>query len=176
MWPPLDDIDAACYAHDQCLLQTQPDTVGCDFAFLTMLNSNSTNFEGQGCVLLASDIATAMLTRENPAFGEGYRTAVIGMVQAIKAPLVPFVRTPEEGTCNLYGSSKPTAIIGDFASRYPAEAARFNDIELTDVAPIKFPIGTNGDQWIRSSGGGPLTAFRLHSNATEQRQQQGQQP
>jgi hypothetical protein len=58
MWPPNDELDAMCYAHDLCYEDGGVTTV-CDEALDRMLVERKFNFKGQGCHRLAGDMALA---------------------------------------------------------------------------------------------------------------------
>lgn len=58
MWPPNDELDAMCYAHDLCY-EDGGITAVCDQALQALLIRDWSRFTGQGCHRLAGDMSIA---------------------------------------------------------------------------------------------------------------------
>lgn len=130
-WPPIDHIDAICYAHDLCY-ERGGSPVTCDHVLQLMIIDSQSRVAAPGCWNLATDMTVAFFGKfwgrglDGPETGAnrtvrfflGLPTAAFWYV--LKAPLRPFLRWPDEGTCSW--SSAPDDVVRDFARRY--EAAR----------------------------------------------------
>lgn len=151
-WPPVDDIDALCYAHDQCFRAEATSQVGCDSVLLDMLISSQSKYRAKGCWNDATNMIIAFFakpwgTGHNKADQYSSRVAqiLIGVPvglfwAAIKAPMLPFLRNSDEGTCNTGENSNPEGITSEFLERYNTESLR------TGRPLITIPIGTPAAQ------------------------------
>lgn len=129
-WPPADDLDAMCYAHDQCYALTFSDSDICDSALHWMVIEYQFNFQREGCWNLTTDLVVAFFgknysksnTKEGTLSSRVVRTGLgipmAGFWAALKAPLRPILREPEEGTCNVGNESDPLNIVSAFESQY----------------------------------------------------------
>jgi len=78
LWPPADDLDAACYAHDYCELQAYQESFGrqvfasmrtlCDQALVRTLADVNQDFADPSCFNLAHDMTAGMYLRVCPGF------------------------------------------------------------------------------------------------------------
>jgi len=59
-WPPVDDIDTMCFAHDYCLQATNKAFNECDFAMALTIRHFRSLFPQQACYNLSSDIMSVM--------------------------------------------------------------------------------------------------------------------
>lgn len=147
LWPPIDDMDALCYAHDQCFRANATSQVGCDSVLLAMLIKSQSAYRAKGCWNDATNMTIAFFAKP---WGKGHnridtysdrvaQTLVsipTGLFwAAIKAPLLPFLKNSEEGTCNISESSRPDEVVEEFLEIYNLES-------LSQGRPsIEIPIG-----------------------------------
>ena len=139
---PVDDIDAVCYAHDQCYALGTP-TV-CDSALHSMLIDYQTEFASIRCWNLDTDMVIAFFGK---VWGRGQDTiattahsvagSAIGLPSALfwaalKLPLRPFVPFPREGDCRLKQAPTLEETLVRFERQYRESglAARNESISL----------------------------------------------
>ena len=151
--PPMDDLDAICYAHDYCYAETDRNNDAlCDLALRDTIIDHKNHYEPEHfrCWGVATDIMTVFFGKFWQAgadFGEtwGVRTsqALIGSVSAafygaVKLVLRPFRRFPDEGNCNVNGYADAAAVIDVFEANYADSPVnrdgRTIDIPLVDSA------------------------------------------
>ena len=129
-WPPADDMDAICYAHEICYELTFYDNRLCDSAFHRMAISYQTRFKNKGCWNLATDITIAFFAKN---YGKGVNDietsatqithTLLGVPAAafwavLKTPLRPFLKDSDEGACNVGETSDPELVISTFEYKY----------------------------------------------------------
>jgi len=119
-WPPVDDIDAMCFAHDYCLQTTNFAFKDCDFAMALTIRHFRQLFRQQACYNLASDIMSIM---ENLAIGSWPTRKVRKVFSATNAVVTdPFVRAvtrktdeyPDEGDCTMVTESSAIMVLDAF--------------------------------------------------------------
>jgi hypothetical protein len=119
-WPPVDDIDATCFAHDYCLQATNFAFNECDFAMALTNRHFRQLFSQQACYNLSSDIMTVM---ENLAIGQWpTRKAqkIFSVANAAVTDSVAKVLTkktneyPDEGDCRMVTQSSATMVLDAF--------------------------------------------------------------
>jgi len=119
-WPPVDDIDAMCFAHDYCLQATNSAFKECDFAMALTIRHFRSLFPQQACYNLSSDIMSVM------------ERLAIGLMPARKAQEVysvataaitdPFARAvtrktdeyPDDGVCRMVTESSAIMVLDAF--------------------------------------------------------------
>ena len=155
-WPPMDDIDALCYAHDQCFRASNTSQVGCDSVLLDMLVASQSKYRAKGCWNDATNMSIAFFAKP---YGTGYTKDdaysswagqwLVGLPSSIgwatlKAPLLPFLKNSQEGTCNLAEVSNPEPIIEEFLRRYSEDAKKYGrpeiEIPFGPVEPLVKPL------------------------------------
>ncbi len=144
-WPPMDDLDAMCYAHDHCLLQTYPDADDCDGAFMELLIDESTTFAAEGCWNLVDDMSTGMFSRGSDPASGAFGWFSVGFFQTLKAPMRPFLKHPVEGTCNLGTSPDPAQVIEMYEQAYRDEVNFMRFLYQPRVEAVEIPLPTTGD-------------------------------
>ena len=144
LYPPHDDLDAICYAHDACYADKGTNHVTCDSVLLHMMIKYENEFVGKGCWNVSTDVVIAFFgkfwekgrvgteTMANRLVGVamGVPTAIFWAV--LKAPTRPFAPNPKVveglgalGTCNLESVSDPDKMFVEFETGYLT--ALFND-------------------------------------------------
>jgi len=120
----MDDLDAICYAHDYCYYLTSANDFDCDMAFMDLMIEYETEFKGPGCWNLASDMSNAFFVKYRGAFLTTVGASMVAILAVLKAPLIPFLKSPEEGTCNVGSESDPLAMIGEYQRQYEKQASK----------------------------------------------------
>lgn len=145
LFPPVDDLDSICYAHDYCYA-LGGNRITCDSVFHDMVIKYQSSFTGKGCWNVATDITIAFFGKfyeegisGSQTFANRFVSSLIGIPIsafwfAIKLPTVPFLSEPEEGSCNFAEESFTDEIINEFESLYPK--ALFNESQES----IKIPV------------------------------------
>ena len=145
-WPPQDDLDSVCYAHDQCYAITFGDNDRCDRALRVTLNKHSTKLKADGCWGLAGDMIDAFFAK-NYSKGESKSETIAtqlthsttglffaGLLQALRSPLNLFSKPAVEGTCNIESTSNPRRLISDFQDAYQS------GFLVEKTSPINIPV------------------------------------
>lgn len=154
-WPPMDDIDALCYAHDQCFRAANTSQVGCDSVLLDMLIASQSKYQAKGCWNDATNMTIAFFAKpygtghtKQDAYSSRVAQWLVGvptgvMWAIVKTPLFPFLENAEEGTCNLAEASDPEPIVAEFLRRYEQEAVKYQrpSIQIPFGAPNSSPEG-----------------------------------
>lgn len=119
-WPPVDDVDAMCFAHDYCLQATNQAFRECDFAMALTIGHFRDLFPQQGCYNLISDIMAVM---QNLSLGLG-PTRKIKEVFSVSSAVVtdPIVRAgtkktneyPDDGDCRMVTESSAVMVLDAF--------------------------------------------------------------
>lgn len=129
-WPPVDELDAMCYAHDQCYASKGMSNVTCDDAFHSMLIKAQSELEAPGCWHLTTDMTIAFFFKywgrgsdSNETWSHRLVQFSLGIPVAafwaiLKLPIRPFLRFPEEGRCGAAGSAKACEVIRNFERQY----------------------------------------------------------
>jgi hypothetical protein len=129
MWPPNDELDAMCYAHDLCY-EGDAVTAVCDEALHEMLIASAGKLKGAGCHHLAGDMSIAFFAHcsingENRAATLGNRVACwsIGAPTAlffaiIEAPFSFRKYPPAENTCSTSDNLDFRATVHTFEAKY----------------------------------------------------------
>lgn len=130
MYPPMDDIDAMCYAHDYCFKLPDANKIVCDTTLQWMTAIYEYKFHSLGCWDVLSNISMAMAAK-NYEKGDfiietwanritktvaGIPMALIGT--AIYSPLKLLASDAKEGECNVGASPNPVKIINRFEKIY----------------------------------------------------------
>jgi len=129
-WPPLDDVDAICYAHDQCYANSFDHNDICDSAFIKTLNKYSMKLKADGCWGLTGDVIDGFFAKnygkgetETETFATQLTHSTAGLffavlLQTVRSPLNFFSKPAVEGTCNVEATSNPRPLIEDFQKAY----------------------------------------------------------
>jgi hypothetical protein len=145
-YPPVDDLDAICYAHDHCYEAEGGNRVSCDDVFHTMMIDAQRNMHGDGCWNLTTDMTIAFFGKNWERGNSGSETFANQVVQttlglptalfwaALKYPVSPFLSYPKEGSCNVGSASDPAAMFTRFEGLY--EKALFNPAHMKIAVPI----------------------------------------
>lgn len=149
-YPPVDDLDAICYAHDYCYdfkyNLEKTNHVTCDDVFHSMVINSAFGYKGEGCSNLASDMVIAFFGKNWEAGSSGSETTAnrfvstaIGIPIAtfwaiLKYPITPFLSNPKEGTCNLGDEPDFNAVFIKFEGLY--KDALFNKKHVQIRIPI----------------------------------------
>lgn len=143
-WPPADDLDATCYAHDYCYDTTFDDNLICDSAFMSMVIDHQSRLEQKGCWNLTTDIVIAFFGKN---WGKGksevetnsyqFVKTILGIPTAgfwaiTKAPLRPFLNHPIEGSCNEGDKSNYSRVFKEFEELF-ANATLNNDGNVIEI-------------------------------------------
>lgn len=130
LWPPIDDMDAVCYAHDYCV-QRAPSML-CDSAFTRTLSDFQQDFSDPRCFNLAHDMWTAIhlhSARGSPDFATG-APILAGLSRLMLKARSTTDEFPEEGACNLVTRSNPDMILDAFEYHFDKSRASYSDIDL----------------------------------------------
>lgn len=142
LWPPMDDMDALCYAHDQCFRASNSSQVGCDSVLLDMLIESQSKYQADGCWNDATNMTIAFFAKpygtghtKKDAYSSWASAWLVGVPTglfwaAVKAPVLPVLKNSEEGTCNIGERSDPETIVEDFRRRYRKESERHGRPEI----------------------------------------------
>lgn len=152
-YPPVDDFDAICYAHDYCYDFPETNHVSCDDVFHRMFIDSQFDYKGEGCWNLANDITIAFFGKNWEKGNSGSETAanrIVGTTLGIptamfwailKYPITPFLSNPKEGTCNLGDEPDFHAVFMKFEGLY--KDALFNKKHVQIKIPIPGPQAPN---------------------------------
>ena len=145
-WPPADDLDTICYAHDQCYTSTFDDSDICDSALHMMAIQYQNEFQNDGCWNVMTDVVIAFFgknygksdTPSGTISGQLAHT-ILGIPQAAfwaatKAPLRPFLKSPKEGSCNVSPEADPISIVKSFEDFYVKSG--LNEAKRSIVIPV----------------------------------------
>lgn len=146
-FPPVDDLDAICYAHDHCYNNSENNRIVCDSALENILIKYTGEFTGKGCIGLSTDMGIAFDTKfwekGNTKTETGINLIlkiIIGIPSAAFQSIVkhsitlPFLSGPQEGTCNLGYEPNYKMIFSEFEKSYSSDI--FNEQNIQ----IKIPI------------------------------------
>lgn len=147
LYPPYDDLDAICFAHDYCYTVTNTNHVTCDRVLLHMVIDYAPRFhnaKAKGCWNVATDLVIAFFGKFWERSTKGTETwasrivfSTMGVPTALfwtvlKTPVLPFLSNPPVregigplGTCNLGEHSDPEKVFADFEDLY--KDGLFND-------------------------------------------------
>lgn len=130
LYPPVDDVDALCYAHDYCYEIEEANELTCDSVFHSYTIDLQTELKEKGCWNLVTDLTIAFFYK-NTARGENaswtFANRLVSTVVSVpfaafwsvlKLPAKPFLAEAEEGTCNIGNISRPLEIVKEFERRY----------------------------------------------------------
>lgn len=143
-FPLVDDVDAACYAHDACYALTQDNDANCDSAIESTTLQIQSHLGSTECWNLATDLTLAFSGKPYSKGGSAGETSLDRAVQTgigspfslfwatLKSGVRPFIGYPNKG-CNLSEISDPERIINIFTEHY--KNAPFN----RDRKPIAIP-------------------------------------
>jgi hypothetical protein len=143
-YPPHDDLDAICFAHDHCYADGGTNLVSCDSVLLKMMIDYENQFMGKGCWNVSTDVVIAFFGKFWEKGSRGSETVsnrLVGVSMGVpfalfwmvlKTPARPFLANPPVieghgtlGTCNLQQESDPEKMFAEFERRYLT--ALFND-------------------------------------------------
>jgi hypothetical protein len=159
LWPPLDDLDAACYAHDYCVQRAYQNLIAsrpfltaqtrCDLAFNKTLAEFNENFQNESCFNLAHDMSAAIYMRQGST--SPYAAAVAAVFGAfsrvVRAARSETDEYPEQGSCNLDALSDPGMVLDTFEINFDTSEADTSDPALKVprvVEPEKPPSESSG--------------------------------
>lgn len=153
---PVDDLDAACYAHDMCFEETETDYAVCDWTLRTITLDAQIGFDGQEtqqCWNLMAPITGAFLAKvwskgDNWYETLGYRTLGVLAVPVMAVSAAPYWVTqwsgfPEVGSCNFAGEQNYRGVVSSFEAAFSESVfgtnARFKTIVIQ--VPDSWPAG-----------------------------------
>ena len=146
LWPPLDDIDALCYAHDYCYVLTTSNGYYCDAAMRDASLQLKTSLPDMGCWDVLTELFLAFFSKpysKGSDAAEDFSVKATGLtiglaagssMQILKAPLTLFTKPAVEGTCNTAKGADPKTQIRLFQDAYMN--ANLNDARLTIAVPV----------------------------------------
>lgn len=146
-WPPVDDLDTMCYAHDQCYALTFKNNHTCDTTMVEIIKKYFIPFSNSGCYCIASDIKDAFLSKPYSDAGDITKTVIsdsmnitlgLGVTLISKAfslIIYIFENNKGEGTCNIAELQQPAIIIKDFETLY------YNSVFNKERQTINIPFG-----------------------------------
>lgn len=147
-YPPVDDLDAICYAHDYCYDFPLGNNVTCDSVFHKMVINSQSNYSGEGCWNLVTDMTIAFFGKNWEKGNTRIETAANQIVQttlgiptaffwaALKYPISPFLSDPVEGTCNLGDEPDIEAVFKEFETLYRDSLFNYNQIPIKILIPL----------------------------------------
>lgn len=142
LWPPADDLDAVCYAHDYCVQQADQESIArqslmpmrtlCDQAFTRTLADFNEDFRDDRCFNLAHDMATGMYIRGSEQSSEQAAAAVVfsGLSSIFRRTRAKTDEFPDVGTCNLVTRGSPDMILDAYEYYFDKSRASFTDTDL----------------------------------------------
>lgn len=148
-YPPVDDLDAICYAHDHCYEVKEGNRVSCDDVFHAMMIEAQTSIKGEGCWNLTTDVTIAFFGKNWERGNSGSETFSNQLVQTtlglptalfwalLKYPVSPFLSYPKEGSCNMGETADLAGVFARFEKLY--ENALFNDAHVKITVPVPAP-------------------------------------
>ncbi len=146
LYPPVDDVDAICYAHDQCFRASGANKLKCDDVIQRMLFRYQSKIKAKGCWDLVSDINIAFMGKiyemgdsTLETWTSRVKKTVIGMPvalfwMALKAPAKWLTSGLVEGTCNVAEQPRPEALISEFTQAYK------NTLFSNDTYELNIPV------------------------------------
>ena len=133
-WPPEDDIDALCYAHDACYEKSDYDEILCDRAFIDIIehiNKEYFLYKNPPCWLLTEEMGAVFygkfLAKSKDKRSEFAHKVSSGLaissspfVLTLFAPVSIFVGYPEDSTTCMINKErfKPEVIVEAFETQY----------------------------------------------------------
>jgi beta-lactamase class D len=158
LWPPLDDLDAICYAHDYCfqkayqglLLSSRWRTSywRCNSAFKKALADYNEEFQDKSCFNLAHDMSAGMYM--SGASLDPYVAAAAAVFAAssrvVRAARAETDDYPEEGACNLVAGSNPDAMLDAFENHFNPEGAESSDLHLKIPRVVESEVAPTGSE------------------------------
>ncbi|MGH1539143.1 MAG: hypothetical protein ACRBHB_01860 [Arenicella sp.] len=153
MYPPMDDVDAMCYAHDYCYELEEANNLICDDAFHSMIINYQTEIDAKGCWNLLTDMTIAFFGKNyekgnnsSETWSSRFVQTLLGVPTAIfwsvlKVPIKLFSADAIEGTCNVADASSPESVIDEFEVRYKNESLNQDRLEIN--IPIPTPDKQN---------------------------------
>jgi len=126
-WPPVDDIDVMCFAHDYCLQATNRPDNECDYAMWRTTAHFRQLFPQQACYNLSSDISRVMQELSaSPWPSRKLRKAIAIMNVSIYDPFVTATTRktdeyPDEGACRMVTESSATMVLDAFEYFFPGD-------------------------------------------------------
>jgi hypothetical protein len=133
MWPPNDELDAMCYAHDLCY-EDGGVTAVCDDALQRLLVENSVKFKGAGCHRLTGDMtlaffahcsvngATERETFANRAVCWTFGVPATALMAMLEAPFMWRKFPTSETTCSTSDDPDLRETVHAFEDRYQKSA------------------------------------------------------
>lgn len=131
LYPPVDDIDAMCYAHDYCFKLADVNKRVCDDAFSWLTAINAIKISGMDCKDVLNDLSTAMFAKKSEkgdymieTFAYRFAQTVVGipsslLLSGLNSPTkLLAISKSQEGECNVGDSPNPIKIIKSFERFY----------------------------------------------------------
>lgn len=140
-------LDVICYAHDYCYDFPLGNKVTCDSVFHKMVINNQSNYSGDGCWNLVTDMTIAFFGKSWEKVNTRIETAAHQIVQttlgaptafffaALKYPISPFLSDPVENTCNLGDEPNVEAVFKEFEALYKDSLVNYNQIPIKILIP-----------------------------------------
>jgi hypothetical protein len=142
LWPPVDDLDAVCYAHDYCVQKAYQNLITsrlfltaqrrCDLAFNKTLADYNEEFQNESCFNLAHDMSAGMYMKQgsNSLYTMAAATVVGVFSRVVRAARSETDEYPEQGSCNLAAISDPDMVLDIFENRFVTSEADTSDPAL----------------------------------------------
>lgn len=124
-WPPVDDIDVMCFAHDYCLQATNRLYRECDHAMWRTTAHFRHLFPQPACYNLSSDIARVMQELSASPWPSWRLKKVIAITNVIIYDPIVTATTqktdeyPDEGACRMVTESSATMVLDAFEYFFP---------------------------------------------------------
>lgn len=121
LWPPVDDVDVMCFAHDYCYQKYPYADSLCDHSLLKVLADFNREFAVPACFNLAHDIATGFYVAPKEGwlpstFGE--RLAGASMSRALRQLRSTTDDYPAEGECKLNSQDSVDVVFDAFENYF----------------------------------------------------------
>ena len=140
LWPPVDDIDVMCFAHDYCYQKYPYADALCDYSFTKILADFNEEFVVPGCFNLAHDIASGFYIAPKRTFPPpSYLQRVVGastsrMLRQMRSTTDEY---PMEGDCKLTSQDSISMVFDAFEKYFNRSKPSY--IEQALNIPREFP-------------------------------------
>jgi len=156
LWPPVDDLDAVCYAHDYCVQRSYQNLIGskpfqtgqtrCDLAFNETLADFNEDFQNESCFNLAHDMSAAMYMRLTSSYPYGAAAAAVvgAFSRVVLAARSETEEYPDQGSCNLATISDPDSVLDTFENNFDTSEADTSDPALKIPRVVESEVAPTG--------------------------------
>jgi hypothetical protein len=140
-WPPVDDVDKLCYAHDACYQNARLSSDSCDWAFYLVLQLALAQSEDPKCYNLMHDMQGAFEGIVMPGLQGQYSLGALGSAISSRATLEMTKESSEfpiEGECPI----GPIGQYDNIIDTYMLALIAYLKQSDKPLAPISIPGGT----------------------------------